>query len=253
MTDADLVVRLRAAGCVWAEDEARLLLEVPEPERETLVMRRIAGEPLEHVLGWAEFLGHRVAVVPGVFVPRRRTEFLAECAVAVASPGGILVELCCGTAAVALAVASRVEGLEVHAADTDPVAAGCARRNLAAVGGHVHVGDLDAPLPRDLAGRVDVIVANAPYVPTGELELLPHEARDHEPRAALDGGPDGLDIQRRIASVAPAWLAPGGSLLIETSEAQASGTAAAMATAGLDPRIRRDRSRSATVVVGTTA
>ena len=236
---SDLVVRLRAAGCVFAEEEAALL-EAAAPEvaaRERLVRRRLGGEPLEQVLGWAEFCGSRVAVAPGVFVPRQRTTMLVEVAVTAARasvPPAVVVDLCCGTGAIGVAVAAAVPGVELHAADIDPVAVECARRNVTA--GQVHEGDLYDALPHHLRGRVDVLVANAPYVPTGRIRLLPPEARDHEHRRALDGGPDGLDLHRRIAAGAPRWLAPGGRLLIESSQHLAQRTAAACATAGLLPR-----------------
>jgi release factor glutamine methyltransferase len=159
-----------------------------------------------------------------------------------------VVELCCGAAAVATVLGDRVLGLVLHAVDVDPAAVCCARRNL--VHGHVHEGDLDAPLPAELRGRVDVLVANAPYVPTAAIALMPPEARDHEPRVALDGGADGLGIQRRVSTAAPRWLAPGGALLIETSLPQAPSTAAAVAAVGLVPRVERDEDRDATAVVG---
>ncbi len=249
---ADVVAALRAAGCVFAEDEARLLLDAAASPADlaALVARRAAGEPLEHVLGWAEFCGLRVAVGPGVFVPRRRTELLVHLAAPLLRPGAVVVELCCGAAGVAAALGTAVPGLVLHAVDVDPAAVRCARRNLAAFGGTAHEGDLDAPLPAALRGRVDVVVANAPYVPTASLALMPPEARDHEPAPALDGGVDGLDVQRRVAAVAPRWLAPGGSLLVETSERQAPSTAAALAAAGLVPRVERDDERDGTAVVG---
>jgi release factor glutamine methyltransferase len=249
---SDIIARLRAAGCVFAEDEARLLVGTARTPGElaTMVERRVAGLPLEHVLGWAEFAGLRVAVDPGVFVPRRRTEFLAREAAAVARPGAVVVDLCCGSAAVGVAVAAAVPGIELHAADVDPAAVRCARRNVSAVDGRVYEGDLDAALPPALAGRVDVLVANAPYVPTEAVGLMPPEARLHEPRVALDGGADGLDVQRRVAAAAPRWLAPGGHLLIETSGRQAPHTAAAVAAAGLTARVAHDEELDATVVIG---
>jgi release factor glutamine methyltransferase len=258
-----IVERLRAAGCVFAEDEARLLVSAaPTPaELAAMVERRAAGLPLEHVLGWAEFCGLRVAVDPGVFVPRRRTEFLVRQAAQVAGVAGVsggstasvpvVVDLCCGSGAVGMALAAALGPLELHAADIDPAAVRCARRNLAPSGGRVYEGDLDRPLPARLRGHVDVMVANAPYVPTGKVRLLPAEARDHEPRAALDGGADGLDVLRRVAAAAPRWLAPGGHLLAETSERQAALLAGAMAAAGLRPRVTGSAERDATVVVGT--
>jgi release factor glutamine methyltransferase len=247
----DVVARLRAAGCVFAEDEARLLIEAAgtPAELSALVARRVGGLPLEHVLGWAAFAGLRIAMDPGVFVPRRRTELLAREAAAVARPGAVVVDLCCGSGAVGVAIAAAVTGIELHAADLDPAAVGCARRNLHPLGGHVHEGDLDAPLPVTLRGRVDVLVVNAPYVPTGAVGLMPPEARLHEPRIALDGGADGLDVQRRVAAAAPTWLAAGGHLLVETSVRQAPLTAAAVTAAGLAPRVVHDDELDATVVV----
>jgi release factor glutamine methyltransferase len=248
----DIVARLRSAGCVFAEDEARLLLGTAGTPTElaALVDRRVAGEPLEHLLGWAEFAGQRYAVDPGVFVPRRRTELLVREAATLARPGAVVVDLCCGCGAIGAAVAAAVPGAELHAADIDPAAVRCARRNVAAVGGHVYEGDLDAPLPAALRGRVDVLVANAPYVPTEAVALMPPEARLHEPRVALDGGADGLDVQRRLIAVAPVWLAPDGHLLIETSERQAPHTADAVTAAGLRPRVVHEEELDATLVVG---
>jgi release factor glutamine methyltransferase len=252
----DVTARLRAAGCVFAEDEARLLLAAAATPAElaALVARRVGGEPLEQVLGWAEFGGLRIAVEPGVFVPRRRTELLVREAVAAAAAGRpVVVDLCCGTGAVGVAVARALGDAELHAADLDPAAVRCARRNLAPLGGAVHRGDLYAALPAGLRGRVDLLLANAPYVPTAAVALMPPEARDHEPRRALDGGADGLDVQRRVIAGAPAWLAPDGVLLVETSAGQAAGTADAMAAAGLAARTVRDADLDATVVVAMRA
>ena len=264
-----VVVRLRGAGCVFAEEEARLLHEAartPE-ELDAMVERRAAGLPLEQVLGWAEFGGLRIAVEPGVFVPRRRTELLARQAALIAArprvgdrieggPDGrpgerpVVVDLCCGTGAVAAVVLAAVAEVDVHAADIDPVAVRCARRNLAGRG-QVHQGDLYEPLPLALRGRVDVLVANAPYVPRDAIALMPPEARDHEPRTALDGGTDGLDLQRRVVEGATGWLAPGGHLLIETSVQQASGTVAAYEEHGLVARVLHDGDLDGTVVIGS--
>ena len=247
----DVVARLRAAGCVYAEDEAALLHEAASgPALERLLARRVAGEPLEQVLGWASFGGIRVGVVAGVFVPRRRTELLVREAVALTAPGAVVVDLCCGCGAVGLVVATRVPGVELHAADVDPVAVACAGANLDAVGGTVHVGDLDAPLPARLRGQVDVLAANAPYVPTAEIALMPPEARDHEPSVALDGGGDGLDVARRVIAAARGWLAPGGHVLVETSRRQAPSLAAAVTAAGLAPRVVTDDDLGGTVVIG---
>ncbi len=194
-----VVARLRAAGCVFAEDEARLLMSAARTsaELDAMVGQRAAGLPLEQVLGWAEFCGLRISVAPGVFVPRRRTEFLVRQAVALARPGAVIVDLCCGAGAIGAALAAAVKEAEVHAADIDPAAVRCARQNLP--GGRVYQGDLYAPLPAGLRGRVAILAANVPYVPSEEIGFLPPEARAHETRAALDGGADGLDVLRRVA------------------------------------------------------
>ena len=278
--------RLAAAGCVFAAEEAGLLIDAAGSERElnVLVERREAGEPLEQLVGWAEFCGLRILVALGVFVPRRRTEYLVRLAARrldrmPADRPAIVVDLCCGTGAIGLAIARarRIRAtptderrrIELYAVDLDPAAVTCAAANLAAanlaaaglagvdtaaahqsgVTGRVYAGDLDAPLPADLLGRVDVLVANAPYVPTSEIAMMPPEARDHEPAMALDGGPDGLDIQRRVIAAAPRWLAPDGRLLVETSERQAPESTAIAERAGLSGKIKHSSRWAATVLV----
>jgi release factor glutamine methyltransferase len=284
-----IAAKLRAAGCVFAEDEAQLLISSAQTPADLAAMvdRRAAGLPLEHVLGWAEFCGLRVAVDPGVFVPRRRTEFLVAQAAALGGQAGpgeqpagqagasarkaadktdqagpgeqparqarpvVIVDLCCGSGAVGIALAAVLDPVELHAADVDPDAVTCACRNVAAVGGQVYHGDLYEPLPVALRGRVGLLTANVPYIPTEEIGLLPAEARVHEPRVALDGGPDGLDVLRRVAAAAPQWLAPGGHLLVETSERQAAQAAEVFAGRGLLPRVASSGELGATVVIGT--
>lgn len=253
------MTRLRAAGCVFAEDEAALIASAARTEAELGVMvdRRVAGEPIEHVIGWARFCGLKIVVDRGVFVPRRRTEFLVRRAVAGARPGAVVVDLCCGSGAVGAAIRAALErastprACTVSAVDVDPVAVRCARRNLAGPGCHVYLGDLYDPLPAALRGQVDIVVANVPYVPTAEVALLPAEAREHEPLTALDGGADGLDLVRRVAAGASAWLAPGGCLLVETSDRQARSAARDFAAAGLRSRVVRSASLGATVVTGS--
>lgn len=262
LTFANIVSRLRAAGCVFAEDEALLLLsEASGPaELSEWVDRRVTGAPLEYILGWAEFCGLRIAVEPGVFVPRRRTGLLVSEAVTLlrdsptppaSSWAGILVDLCCGSGAVGVAIASQVPGVELHAADIDPVAVQCGRRNVARVGGLIHQGDLYEALPSGLHGRVQLLAVNAPYVPTGALGTMPPEAREYEPRVSLDGGADGLDLHRRVILEAAEWLAPDGHLLIETSRRQAAGTAGVMAAAGFAVRTVYAEELDGTVVIGT--
>ncbi len=253
-----IVVRLRAAGCVFAEDEAELLIGAATSPTDLLTMvdQRVSGLPLEYILGWAEFCGLRIAVEPGVFVPRQRTAFLVSEALSLVRPRHskgpvVVVDLCCGSGAIGVAVLSALGAGELHAADVDPAAVRCARRNVEPVGGHVYDGDLYAPLPPRLRGRVDLLVVNAPYVPTGAIELMPPEARDYEARVALDGGADGLDVHRRVAAEATDWLAPGGHLLIETSDQQAPVAAAIFAAAGLDPQVASSDELDATIVIGT--
>lgn len=262
------MARLRAAGCVFAEDEARLIQETARTsgEARTMAARRAGGLPLELVLGWAEFCGLRVAVRPGVFIPRRRTEFLARRAIELARDSGqadvALVDLCCGSGAIGAAILAGLRGAsagaagqvcggaELHAADVDAVAVACARANIGDAG-RVYQGDLYDALPGRLRGRVTILTANVPYVPTAGIGLLPPEARLHEPLASLDGGADGLALLRRVAEAAPAWLAPGGTLLIETSERQLPLAVRAVAAAGLRAGSASDGELGATIVTGT--
>jgi release factor glutamine methyltransferase len=356
MTSEAIIGRLRAAGCVFAEDEAAILVAGAQSpgELEGMVAARVSGLPLEQVIGWAEFRGLRILVDPGVFVPRRRSEFLVETALSLCFPlsgsgippiesdavsldppptrswagrdtivsrpahdhggreatsfgerdvsgisptaGLVVVDLCCGTGALGLAVlvalngvgrntagmpperglaglisgvpgsvsevsgaessdaevsVSESSGAELHAADLDPAAVACARRNVEPAGGRVYHGDLFAPLPATIRGRVSTLICNAPYVPASELGFMPAEARDHEARMALDGGADGLAVLRRAATQAPGWLAPGATMLVETSERQAPAMAGVMTAAGLLPRVHADDEMGATVVTGT--
>jgi release factor glutamine methyltransferase len=249
-----VVHRLRAAGVVFAEDEASLLAAAASgDDLDALVERRVAGEPLEPLLGWAAFDGLRVPVDPHVFVPRRRTELLALEAAALARPGSVVLDLCCGTGAVGLAVATRVPGIELHAADVDEDAVVNARRTLAPVGGTVWAGDLFDALPERLLGRFDVVAVNAPYVPTDRIADMPREARDFEPHVALDGGGDGLDVHRRVAAAVGAWLAPHGAVLIETGRTQAAWTALLLENAGLTPSIASDDDIDGTVAIGSSS
>ncbi|SEC38226.1 release factor glutamine methyltransferase [Streptomyces sp. 2231.1] len=252
LSPARVVSVLRAAGCVFAEDEAELILATARSleEAASMVDRRAAGLPLEQVLGWALFHGLRITVEAGVFVPRRRTEFLVDQALAAAPQASVVVDLCCGSGALGAALAAALDGAEVHAADIDPAAVRCARRNLAAVGGRAHQGDLYDALPAGLRGRVHVLAANVPYVPTAEVPLLPAEARDHEPLVALDGGADGLDVLRRVAAGAHEWLAPGGCLLTETGEHQAAAAGEVLTRAGLTTRLAVSEELYAHVLIG---
>lgn len=258
LTFAGLVAELRKAGCVFAEDEARLLLDdaAGPAELAHAVGRRAAGVPLEHILGWAEFAGLRIKVDPGVFVPRRRTQLLVDACAAVLSAldearPAVVVDLCSGSGAVGAALLHDFPRIELHAADIDPSSVKCARRNIEPLGGVVHEGDLFQALPLSLLGRVRVLAVNAPYVPTGAIGMMPPEARLHEPLLSLDGGSDGLDVHRRVAAAARKWLGSDGHVLIETSERQAAGTASILADAGHAVRTVRSQDVDGTVVIGT--
>lgn len=252
-TYQQIVSRLREAGCVFAEDEARMLISAAkEPvDLAQLVKQRALGYPLEHVIGWMVFYGLRIEVDPGVFIPRPRTEFLVRRAAEMAKPGSIVVDLCCGSGALGAALAATIEGIELYAVDIDPAAVQCTRRNITAAGGVVFEGDLFEPLPARLRNKVDILLANVPYVPTSAIELLPSEARIHEARLALDGGVDGLDVQRRVALEAAQWLTPGGHLLVEVSERQAPQAVEIFARSGLIPTVSRLDDLDATVIIGT--
>jgi release factor glutamine methyltransferase len=250
-----IVERLRKAGCVWAEREAELLVAAAHTPAElaSMVDRRAGGEPLELVIGWAEFCGLRIAVEPGVFVPRRRTELLVDQATALAVGNGgaptVIVDLCCGTGAVGAALAADLGEVELWGVDLDPAAVRCARRNMPP-GGRVLEGDLFDPLPSALRGGVDLLVANAPYVPTDAIRLLAREARQHERPIAFDGGADGLGVVRRVAAGARRWLSSGGHLLVESSESQAGQTVELFVAGSLTARVVRSDQLDATVVIG---
>jgi release factor glutamine methyltransferase len=252
--DPAIVARLRAAGCVFAEDEALLLSSeaATDARLEEWIARRVEGEPLEQILGWAGFRGLRLAVEPGVFVPRLRTEFLVSQAEVLTRPGTVVVDLCCGNGAIGLALLAAQPSLRLYSTDLDPAAVRVAARNVGSAG-TVLQGDLFAPLPAELRGTVGVIVANAPYVPTEAIAEMPPEARLHEHRVALDGGSDGLELHRRIAAEAALWLASGGSVLIETSQGQADRTAGLLSAAGLETRIAHSDEVDGTVAIGTLA
>jgi release factor glutamine methyltransferase len=263
LSAAAITEQLRAAGCVFAEDEAALLVAeaTGSAALARMVEQRVSGVPLEHVVGAVTFCGHRIRLEPGVFVPRRRTERLARRAAGLLKqavedgvPGGgvpVVVDLCCGSGAVAVVLSTAAPRIRLHAVDIDPRSVRCAARNLRGTGARVRRGDLYTALPATLRGTVTILTANAPYVPTSEIELMPPEARLHEPRVALDGGPDGLDIHRRIILGAPGWLAPGGHLVVEVSERQAPALAAELTRSGLRRRIVRASRDGTTIVVAT--
>lgn len=220
--------RLAAAGCVAADEEAReLTAAAPDGAAlEAWIRRREQGEPLAWITGTLRFCDRAIAVDPGVYVPRFQTEELARRAAAVLPATGSAVDLCTGAGAVAAYLAAAVPAASVIGVDIDVRATACARRN----GINALVGDLDGPLrPR----RFDVVTAVAPYVPTGELRLLPADVQRYEPRSALDGGADGLDVVRRVVEAAGRLLWPGGWLLLEVGGEQDRWLGPALAGAGL--------------------
>ncbi len=228
--------RLRAAGCVRADEEADLLLAAYSGAAlEDAVRRRERGTPLEQVLGRADFAGVTVALDPGVFVPRRRAEALVDTAVDAAAGGpdhSVLLDLGCGSGAIAAALIRRLPAAEVLAADADPVAVACARRNGETFGFDVYRTDWFDGLPGLLAGRIDVAVAYLPHVPTAHLERLDRDYRDAAPPATVHGGADGLDPLRAVLAQAPRWLAPRGTLITLLAAEQRAGAAALAATGG---------------------
>lgn len=220
---AVIAARLRAAGSVFAEDEAGILLEAAadDAELDALVRRRIAGEPLEPLVGWVRFGRLRLAVGPGVFVPRQRSLTLARVAVRIARAQSdpVVLEPFCGVAPIAASVAAAVPAAEIHVSEVDPVALGFAHRNLPA-DAHVHLGAGLTALPAALRGRVSLVASVPPYVPDGERRFVPREALDHEPPSALFAGEDGLDHVRALVADLVGWLRADGTALIELNRAQ---------------------------------
>jgi release factor glutamine methyltransferase len=225
---AAVVDRLLAAGCVAAGEEADELLGAA-PDRRTLeawVRRREQGEPMAWITGTLMFCGRTLFVAGGVYVPRHQTEELARRAATLLPAGGRAVDLCTGAGAVTVHLQAAVPTAAVVGVDIDMQAARCARRN----GVPVVVGDLDEPLwPRS---RVALVTAVAPYVPTAAIALLPADVQRYEPLRALDGGPDGLDLVRRVVAAAARLLRPGGWLVTEVGGDQDEALAPALSTAG---------------------
>lgn len=227
-----IVHALAVGGCVAPDAEADALLEASSEGAgpiEQILDRRLRGEPLAWITGSVRFCGVRVHVDAGVFVPRPHTQALARRAVALLPADGIAVDLCTGSGAVAAVLCSAHPRATVVATDLDPAAVACARRN----GVRGLEGDLDEPLSQSLRGRVDVMTAVVPYVPTEELAFLPRDVLAHEPRHALDGGLRGTTMLIRAAEAAVGWLRPGGTVLLELGGDQADEVATALAGAGL--------------------
>ncbi|QGF24039.1 N5-glutamine methyltransferase family protein [Raineyella fluvialis] len=225
-----LLDTLRRSGSVFPQDELAALVAAASGSSELteLVDRRADGVPVEVLVGYAWFGDLRIRVTSGVFIPRHRTEYLVERALRHLSPGDRLLDLGCGSGAVAALVAHHVGALDITAMDIDPVAVGCARINLPPPA-RVVLADSPAALAPE---RFHVIVANLPYVPTARLPYLPRDARDYEPLVALDGGWDGLDPLRRVAPHLLSRLLPDGWFLVEVGEDQTEPAAAILRGVG---------------------
>lgn len=243
---------LAAAGCIAPRDEADALLSAAVDDPRTLASmldRRVDGEPLPWITGSIRFYGLDVRVSPGVYVPRWQTEPLARKAADLLPPDGVAVDLCTGTGAVAMVLAAAAPTARVIATDVDPMAVACARGN----GVDARVGRLDEPLPRSLAGTVDVLTAVPPYVPTDELRFLPRDVQRHEPRAALDGGEDGTDVLAEIIRRSARWLRPAGHLLLELGGDQADMIAPVALAAGFHrPEVLRDEAGDPRAIIART-
>ncbi len=205
---------------------------------DALVARRLAGEPLAWITGTAAFCGLAVHVDAGVYVPRPHTEQLALRAAERLPAGGVAIDVCTGSGAVAMVLAARGPGARVVATDIDPGAVACAARN----GVEALRGDLFAPLPANMQGTIDVVVGVVPYVPTGELGLLQRDTFTFESELAYDGGSDGGDVLRRVIAESPRLLRPGGALVLELGGGQADVLAADLGRHGYAAiEVLRDR------------
>lgn len=232
-TTRAVVDRLTAAGCVTAAEETdELIAAAPDDELlERWIRRREQGEPLPWIIGTTRFCGRTLRIERGVYVPRSQSEELARRAVALLPEnGGAAVDLCTGSGAIAAHLVAERPAATIVGIDIDERATRCARRN----GVPALIGDLGAPLRAEV---FDVVTAVAPYVPTGQLRLLPADVQRHEPRLALDGGGDGLDLIRRIVGAAAHLLRPGGWLLIELGGEQDRALRPTLAASGFDPVI----------------
>ena len=222
---------LSGAGFVAADEEARELLACAGADAElldSLLQRRLTGEPLAWITGSVRFCGVGVRIDPGVYVPRWHSEPLARRARERLPADGIAVDLGTGSGAIAKALAVTAPAARVVASDIDERAVACAIAN----GVEAYHGDLFAPLPPALAGRVDVVTAVVPYVPTPALPLLQRDTFTFESRLHYDGGRDGTDVLRRVLADSARFLRNGGAVLLELGGDQAAGLAGDLARIG---------------------
>ncbi len=239
---------LGAAGSIAPEEEADELLRAAAGDAGVLadlLRRRATGEPVAWLTGAVTFCDVRVGVAPGVYVPRWQTEPLARRAASLLVAGGVAVDLCTGSGAIAVVLAAAVPSARVVATELEDTAVACARAN----GVEVFAGSLDEPLPGSLEGRVDVLTAVVPYVPTDELRLLPRDVREYEPRLALDGGIVGTDLLAEVVRRSPRWLRPGGWLLLELGGDQAERLSSSLHDAGFEtPEVLADEEGDARAI-----
>ena len=202
----------------------RPLTEAERAEFRSAIERRATGEPLQYVTGEMPFRHLVLQVKPGVFIPRPETEVLVDAVLEhldrIGGDQPAVLDLCTGSGAIAVSIAYERPGVRVHATEIVPATAEVARENARRAGVEDRVtvldGDLFGPVPAGLRGAFDVVVSNPPYIPTADMAGLPTEVGGFEPRVALDGGADGMDVVRRIAEDAQGWLKPGGVVVVET-------------------------------------
>ena len=225
--------RLSSGGFIAPREEAGELLAAAGENGsllEQMLARRLMGEPLAWICGRTRFCGIDLTIDRSVYVPRWHTELVARAAAALLHRSGTAIDLCTGSGAVARVLLQRHPRARVIATDVDSRAVACARRN----GVDALLGSLFAPLPHTVRGRVDLVVAVVPYVPTCELPLLQRDTFTFEETLAYDGGPDGVDILRRVITESPKWLRAGGALVLELGRGQLNGIANDLQTAGFD-------------------
>jgi release factor glutamine methyltransferase len=229
----EIISQLEDAGCIAPEEEADELIEAArddEERLEALVLRRVTGEPLAWITGAVNFAGRSVKIHPGVYVPRWQTEALVRRAIDLIPDDGLAADLCTGSGAIAMALGHARPSARVVASEIDPVAWRCAQDN----GVEVYAGHLDEPLPFELRGRFDVVIAVVPYVPSEEFAYLPRDVRDYEPRSALDGGPHGTRVLVQAVWAGARLLHMGGALLLELGGEQDDALESVLGTAGFD-------------------